>query len=220
MNKPSNIIIQHEQVNVFTRTGIIRKETAAIDIHYNGNPGMTEFELAKYIHELSKQDPHDKKPDDYVSANYIVGPQAIIELVPPQEVTYTAGANNKDQFYTHLAKNVFGESYTRYWPDSYIPYTDANGRVFQFHHSPNLKTCSIECIHPDKSGKFERKTIINLISLVIWLATLFNVPTSRVLRHYDITGKLCPLYWVLHSEDWCNFRRQISTALSIEEHNV
>jgi hypothetical protein len=39
------------------------------------------------------------------------------------------------------------------------------------------------------------KTIENALELVKALMQKYSVPQSNVIRHYDVTGKLCPAYW-------------------------
>ena len=66
----------------------------------------------------------------------------------------------------------------------------------------NKDTISIEVCHPDKTGKFNDKTYEALIKLVAWLCNLCDFNEENVIRHYDITEKLCPLYYVEHEDAW------------------
>ena len=68
---------------------------------------------------------------------------------------------------------------------------------------------SIECCHPDKTGKFSRETYKSLIKLTGWLCTRYDVSKSNVIRHYDVTGKLCPLYYVKHKTKWRDLKNDI-----------
>ena len=38
----------------------------------------------------------------------------------------------------------------------------------------------------------------------------YNVPPERVIRHYDVCGKLCPEPWVRDESLWIDFKRTIS----------
>ena len=73
----------------------------------------------------------------------------------------------------------------------------------------NSDTISIECCHPDKTGKFSRETYKSLIKLTGWLCTRYDVSKSNVIRHYDVTGKLCPLYYVKHKTKWRDLKNDI-----------
>lgn len=60
----------------------------------------------------------------------------------------------------------------------------------------NGYSISIECCHPDSSGKFTAATEKSLAELCAWLCKKFGLdPMTDIIRHYDVTGKQCPLYW-------------------------
>lgn len=69
----------------------------------------------------------------------------------------------------------------------------------------NGDTVSIEVCHPDESGKFTDATYQSLVRLVSWLLDAGNLSDDRVIRHYDITGKECPRYFVRSPEAWQTF---------------
>ncbi len=74
----------------------------------------------------------------------------------------------------------------------------------------NRDTIAIECCHPDEDGKFNRKTYDSLVQLTAWLCEKFQLTEQDVIRHYDVTGKLCPLYFVDHEDAWQQFRKDVS----------
>ena len=60
----------------------------------------------------------------------------------------------------------------------------------------NGYSISIECCHPDRSGKFTAATEKSLAELCAYLCGKFGLdPLNDIIRHYDVTGKQCPLYW-------------------------
>lgn len=69
----------------------------------------------------------------------------------------------------------------------------------------NEDTIAIECCHPNKSGKFTEETYQSLVRLVAWLCGEYNLKAKQVIRHYDVTGKQCPLYFVRHEKAWKQF---------------
>lgn len=77
----------------------------------------------------------------------------------------------------------------------------------------NYDTVSIECCHPDKSGKFNKATYKALVELVTYLCVRYDLEAEDVIRHYDVTGKLCPLYFVEHEDKWTQFLAEIENAL-------
>ena len=78
----------------------------------------------------------------------------------------------------------------------------------------NSDTVSIECCHPDETGKFNDATYESLENLVTWLCEEFSLTSTDVIRHYDITGKICPKYFVEHEDAWKSFLSTIDTNLS------
>lgn len=81
----------------------------------------------------------------------------------------------------------------------------------------NKDTVSIECCHPDKSGKFTDETYRSMVQLCAWLCLKFDLTEEDVIRHYDVTGKNCPKYFVENEEAWETFRSDIRKALSNAE---
>lgn len=69
----------------------------------------------------------------------------------------------------------------------------------------NGDTISIEVCHPDATGQFNQKTYDSLVKLTAWLCDYCDIGRDHVIRHYDITGKLCPLYFVEHPDAWEQF---------------
>ena len=73
----------------------------------------------------------------------------------------------------------------------------------------NFDTVSIECCHPGKDGKFNNTTYQALIELVSYLCLKYDLTKEQVIRHYDVTGKLCPLYFVKHEDEWNQLKDKI-----------
>ena len=73
----------------------------------------------------------------------------------------------------------------------------------------NYDTISIECCHPGKDGKFNNTTYQALIELVSYLCLKYDLTKEQVIRHYDVTGKLCPLYFVKHEDEWNQLKDKI-----------
>lgn len=69
----------------------------------------------------------------------------------------------------------------------------------------NKDTISIECCHPDESGQFNDATYQSLQKLVRALMDTYHLQSQDVIRHYDITGKICPKYFVDHENQWQEF---------------
>lgn len=74
----------------------------------------------------------------------------------------------------------------------------------------NNDTISIEVCHPDDTGKFNKKTYKSLVKLVAWLEEQCGLEDGDVIRHYDITGKECPRYFVTHEDAWKKFKQDVA----------
>ncbi len=85
----------------------------------------------------------------------------------------------------------------------------------------NGYSISIETCHPLADGKFNSVTERSLIGLTAELCRKFGLTEKDVIRHYDVTGKLCPLYYVNQPEAWKRFRAEVGKLLkggeSVEE---
>lgn len=73
----------------------------------------------------------------------------------------------------------------------------------------NKDTISIEVCHPDESGKFTDASYDSLVKLTAWLCEICDLDSDDVIRHYDITGKQCPLYFVTHEDAWEQFKKDV-----------
>lgn len=73
----------------------------------------------------------------------------------------------------------------------------------------NADTISIEVCHPDDTGKFNESTYESLVWLTGWLCEYLNVDPDNIIRHYDVTGKICPKYFVDHEDAWLTFKDDV-----------
>ena len=73
----------------------------------------------------------------------------------------------------------------------------------------NSHTVSIEVCHPDSTGEFTPETVESLERLVAWLCVTFRLDADAVIRHYDVTGKICPKFYVENPERWAAFLEDV-----------
>lgn len=112
---------------------------------------------------------------DYVvkaSAHYFVDSDSITQSVKDNVVAYSAGGNK----YASCSISGGGKCYGK---------------------CTNSNSVSIELCDDVKNGVVypSAKTIENALELTRHLMKKYNVPKERVIRHFDVTGKLCPAYW-------------------------
>ena len=77
----------------------------------------------------------------------------------------------------------------------------------------NVDTVSIEVCHPDESGKFADATYESVVKLTAWLCKKYNLTQNDVIRHYDVTGKDCPKYYVEHPAAWKQLQEDIGKEI-------
>lgn len=91
------------------------------------------------------------------------------------------------------------------------------GEVAYASNNRNMDTISIECCHPDEEGKFTDETYASLVKLTAWLCEQYGLSEEAVIRHYDITRKMCPRYYVEHEDAWKTFLTDVKNAGTEEE---
>ena len=77
----------------------------------------------------------------------------------------------------------------------------------------NNDTIAIECCHMGEDGKFEPATYDSLVELTAFLLGKFHLTTEDIIRHYDVTGKKCPLYYVENPDAWEQFKRDVDAYI-------
>lgn len=165
------------------RPGIVRQRTICTVTHYTGVPMQRANDVYNYYANTCLSQ------NISASANYIVDKDRILEIIPPNEVSWGVGAS-------------------QYW--HYTPFA----KWIMAHHgllSPNHATINIEVCYDDNSGEFPAYSISNLISLLKKLEKDFSLlPEYGHVRHWDITGKNCPAYYVGRSADWAEILRLVA----------
>ena len=82
----------------------------------------------------------------------------------------------------------------------------------------NADTISIECCIDNEAGRFNEKTYDALVELTAWLVGEYDLKINDIIRHYDVTGKICPKYFVEHESAWEDFK--LDVAKYIDSHGV
>lgn len=52
-----------------------------------------------------------------------------------------------------------------------------------------------------------------MVYLSAWLCMKFDLDEDDIIRHYDVTGKNCPKYFVEDEKAWEQFRKDVGEAL-------
>lgn len=101
---------------------------------------------------------------------------------------------------SHYIVGLFGEI-LQCIPDTELAY-----------HAKNANTYSlgIEVCHLDWEGAFSTETYNALVNLLVHLCHHYTLdPQKDILRHYDVTGKICPKYYVHHPAHWTKLKEDV-----------
>lgn len=73
----------------------------------------------------------------------------------------------------------------------------------------NANSLSIEMCNSVKS--VPNKTYEQTVELTKYLMKKYGIPASRVIRHWDVNGKECPVLWIgKNNKSWAQFKKDIS----------
>ena len=163
-------------------------------------------------------------------ANY--GSQRALSQIKYIVIHYTANDGDSDEgngnyFANNIVKAsahyfVDGDSVTQSVPDDYVAwsvggkkYNDCNktGGGKLYGQCTNTNSISIEMCDEVRNGisDFSVATIENTIELTKTLMKKYNVDISRVIRHFDVVGKLCPKPYVDNAK-WQEFKNKITES--------
>lgn len=105
--------------------------------------------------------------DRYASAHYLVDDGSIVQVLPDHEVGYHVGG----RYYKPIGESIREDGLT-----------------------PNYFLIGIEmCVNKDGNWN---KTYQNSVELAAHLLNKYNFTVNDLYRHYDITGKLCPMMMI------------------------
>lgn len=140
------------------------------------------------------------------TANY--GVKRSLSSIKFLVIHYTANdgdtdENNGKYFANTVTKTsahyfVDDDSITRSVPDDYAAWHCGTRGTYKHKTCRNNNSIGIEICDDVKNGTIypSAKTIQNVLELTRSLMKKYNIPAENVIRHYDVTGKLCPAYWV------------------------
>ena len=126
-----------------------------------------------------------KKANRKASAHYFVDDDSVTISVPD----------------TYVAWSVGGSRYSNY---------KTTGGAKYYKIATNTNTLNIEMCDTIKNGKYDisEKTLSNTVELVKTLMKKYNIPLNNIIRHFDVTGKACPAYYVNENE-WKKFKDRL-----------
>jgi N-acetylmuramoyl-L-alanine amidase len=156
----------------------------AVVMHWTEAYGWSALEIRDYFESL-KSGVEGRS----ASAHYAVDEDEAILMVPTSEVAYHCGSGSD-----------FPIGYTQFAID-------------RFHDYPNKYTIGIEmCIKGD--GEFDPRTIDNARMIAATACTRYDLrPALQIVRHYDVTGKVCPKRFVEYPKEFEAFKESVKTTM-------
>lgn len=126
------------------------------------------------------------------------------------------GADGTALFYANVAAGMFPNQPASWTSTQYI--VGLNGEVIRIipdneiayaASGQNNGTLHIEVCYKQSSGEFEQASKDALRELVLSLMQKYSISADKVVRHYDLTGKLCPYFYVDNTR-WAALREYIT----------
>ena len=85
-------------------------------------------------------------------------------------------------------------------------------------NSIGIEMCSRK--RADGSYYILPETVANAAALAREIMQRYGIDTEHVLRHYDVTGKRCPMPWVDDPAQWTAFKEMLTTNTDEEDENM
>lgn len=85
-------------------------------------------------------------------------------------------------------------------------------------NSIGIEMCSRK--RADGSYYIKPETVANAAALAREIMQRYGIDTDHVLRHYDVTGKRCPMPWVDDPAQWAAFKDMLTTNTDEEDENM
>ena len=151
----------------------------------------------------------------YLTPNNYSRPPKPLKKVKGVVVHYTANpgssAENNRNYFEGLkdSQETYASSHFIIGLDGEIIQCIPLDEISYASNDRNKDTISIECCHKKKSGEFTEATYRSLVRLLAWLCGEYNLKKNDIIRHYDITGKMCPKYYVDHEDKWIELKEDV-----------
>jgi len=172
----------------------------------------TETERERYVPrpDISEQiltvNPYSRPGDKIKSLNYIVVHYLANPMTTAQQ-NHDYFESLKDLQDTYMSANyvigIEGEI-IHCVPDDEVAYAS---------NQANNYSISIENCHVDESGELTGATYTSLVHLLAYLVDQYDLTVHQIIRHYDVTGKICPKYFVENPDAWEQLRDDVEAYM-------
>lgn len=185
-------VLLQEPTTIRTETEFQIKETEAV----NPVPSPEVDQQLLTVNEYSRPG-EEVDAIEYVVIHYLGNPK-------------TTAQENRDYFESLKdLKNVSMSANFVIGIDGEIIECVPPGEIAYASNSMNHLSVSIENCHLDESGRFTEATYESCVKLTAYLVAEYGLERENIIRHYDVTGKLCPIYYVENEDKWEKFRDDV-----------
>nr|WP_325299344.1 peptidoglycan recognition family protein [uncultured Dysosmobacter sp.] len=174
-------------------------------------------------------DPRDVEAPDYVQEDFLTvnewsRPGTELEAVNGVVIHYVGNPNTTAQANRNYFESLSSGQEGTYASSHFVIGLEGEAiqciplsEIAYASNTRNGDTVAIEVCHPDETGRFLPVTYDRTVELTAWLCREFRLdPETDVIRHYDVTGKRCPLYFVDHPEAWDAFRADVAAEMEAQ----
>ncbi len=183
----------------------------------------TGFLVAQHLRTRNAPGADVATPDwvteDLLPLNPYSRPGTVLEEVNGVVIHYVGNPNTSAEanrsFFANLAvtRETYASSHYLVGLEGEIIQCVPLSEISYCSNDRNRDTIAIEVCHPDESGLFNEETLESLTTLTSWLCAEFDLESSQVIRHYDVSGKICPKYYVENEDAWSDLLAGIESAI-------
>lgn len=124
---------------------------------------------------------------------------------------------NRNYFESLKGKKVYASSHYIVGLEGEVIQCIPDDEVAYTTNAANAYSIGIECCHPKDDGIFTSATRKALVELVASLLKKYGLTDDDIIRHYDVTGKVCPFAWASNSgakyEDFIKFKQEVKAYM-------
>lgn len=159
----------------------------------------------------------------YLTPNQYSRPQTKLSKVTKIAIHYVGNANssaiaNRNYFESLKDKKIYASSHYIVGLQGEIIQCIPENEISYCTNQANNFSISIETCHPDTTGKFTDITNKSLIELCADICKRYNLdPIVDMIRHYDVTGKKCPLYHVNNPNVWNQLKSDVLNYMKADD---
>ena len=127
----------------------------------------------------------------------------------------SSAINNRNYFESLKTKGTYASSHYIVGLEGEIIQCVPEDEVAYHASSANSYSIGIEVCHPNWIGKFNEKTLVSLYELCADICKRYSLnPLTDIIRHYDVTKKICPKYYVENPTEWQQLKSNVNKLLN------